>query len=53
MSVPVRIVEEVRRYYEAMVEDTTAIEASSIPLPRYAAEETSAALPDGSSATKL
>ncbi|PWZ10424.1 Transcription factor MYBS1 [Zea mays] len=47
-SVPARTVEEVRRHYEALVEDVAAIEAGRIPLPRYAGEESSAATPEGS-----
>ncbi|KAL6884542.1 hypothetical protein ACP4OV_010478 [Aristida adscensionis] len=45
-SVPARTAEEVRRHYEALVEDVGAIEAGRVPLPRYAGEE-SAATPDG------
>jgi hypothetical protein len=47
-SVPARTAEEVRRHYEALVEDVAAIEAGRIPLPRYAGEESSAATPEGS-----
>lgn len=50
-SVPARTAEEVRRHYEALVEDVAAIEAGRVPLPRYAAEETSTATPDGSGAS--
>lgn len=46
-SVPARSTEEVRRHYEALVEDVGAIEAGRVPLPRYAGEEPSAAPPDG------
>lgn len=49
-SVPARTAEEVRRHYEALVEDVAAIEAGRIPLPRYAGEESSAATPEGSGA---
>lgn len=49
-SVPARMAEEVRRHYEALVEDVAAIEAGRIPLPRYAGEESSAATPEGSGA---
>ncbi|KAL6608043.1 hypothetical protein ACP70R_041106 [Stipagrostis hirtigluma subsp. patula] len=45
-SVPARTAEEVRRHYEALVEDVGAIDAGRVPLPRYAGEE-SAATPDG------
>jgi hypothetical protein len=45
-SVPARTAEEVRRHYEALVEDVSAIEAGRVPLPRYAGEEPSAATPD-------
>ncbi|KAG8051771.1 hypothetical protein GUJ93_ZPchr0001g32024 [Zizania palustris] len=48
-SVPARSVEEVRRHYEALVEDVDAIEAGRVPLPRYAGEESSAP-PDGAAA---
>ncbi|XP_062212306.1 transcription factor MYBS1-like [Phragmites australis] len=48
-SVPERTAEEVRRHYEALVEDVGAIEAGRVPLPRYAGEE-SAATPDGAAA---
>uniref|UniRef100_A0A0E0JJM7 Transcription factor MYBS1 n=1 Tax=Oryza punctata TaxID=4537 RepID=A0A0E0JJM7_ORYPU len=41
-----RSAEEVRRHYEALVEDVAAIDAGRVPLPRYAGEE-SAAPPDG------
>uniref|UniRef100_A0A0A9DMW9 Transcription factor MYBS1 n=1 Tax=Arundo donax TaxID=35708 RepID=A0A0A9DMW9_ARUDO len=44
-SLPARTAEEVRRHYEALVEDVGAIEAGHVPLPRYAGEE-SAATPD-------
>ncbi|CAL4956385.1 unnamed protein product [Urochloa decumbens] len=47
-SVPARTAEEVRRHYEALVEDVSAIDAGRVPLPRYAGEaESSAATPDG------
>ncbi|CAL4963414.1 unnamed protein product [Urochloa decumbens] len=47
-SVPARTAEEVRRHYEALVEDVSAIDAGCVPLPRYAGEaESSAATPDG------
>ncbi|XP_062233909.1 transcription factor MYBS1-like [Phragmites australis] len=42
---PARTAEEVRRHYEALVEDVGAIEAGCVPLLRYAGEE-SAATPD-------
>ncbi|EEE54713.1 hypothetical protein OsJ_02042 [Oryza sativa Japonica Group] len=49
-SVPgARSAEEVRRHYEALVEDVAAIDAGRVPLPRYAGEE-SAAPPDGAGA---
>lgn len=50
-SVPARTAEELRRHYEALVEDVAAIEAGRIPLPRYAGEESSAATPEGSGAS--
>uniref|UniRef100_A0A453QEL1 Myb-like domain-containing protein n=1 Tax=Aegilops tauschii subsp. strangulata TaxID=200361 RepID=A0A453QEL1_AEGTS len=42
-SVPARSTEEVRRHYEALVEDVGAIDAGRVPLPRYAGEDSSAA----------
>jgi len=45
-SVPARTAEEVRRHYEALLEDVASIEAGRVPLPRYAGEESSAATPD-------
>ncbi|XP_044957668.1 transcription factor MYBS1-like [Hordeum vulgare subsp. vulgare] len=42
-SVPARSTEEVRRHYEALVEDVGAIDAGRVPLLRYAGEESSAA----------
>ena len=45
-SVPARTAEEVRRHYEALLEDVASIEAGRVPLPRYAGEESSAAKPD-------
>ncbi|XP_015688858.2 transcription factor MYBS1-like [Oryza brachyantha] len=49
-SVPgARSAEEVRRHYEALVEDVAAIDAGRVPLPRYAGEE-SAAPADGGAA---
>ncbi|WVZ70316.1 hypothetical protein U9M48_018991 [Paspalum notatum var. saurae] len=49
-SVPARTSEEVRRHYEALVEDVAAIDAGRIPLPSYAGEESCAGTPEGSSA---
>ncbi|CAO2203629.1 unnamed protein product [Urochloa humidicola] len=46
-SVPARTAEEVRRHYEALVEDVAAIDAGRVPLLRYSGEESSAATPDG------
>ena len=40
-SVPARSTEEVRRHYEALVEDVGAIDAGRVPLPRYAGEDSS------------
>ena len=42
-SVPARSTEEVRRHYEALVEDVGAIDAGRVPLPRYAGEDSSSA----------
>ncbi|KAJ1256705.1 hypothetical protein BS78_K330700 [Paspalum vaginatum] len=50
-SVPARTSEEVRRHYEALVDDVAAIDAGRIPLPCYAGEESCAATPEGSGAT--
>nr|CAB3452008.1 unnamed protein product [Digitaria exilis] len=36
-SLPARTAEEMRRHYEALVEDVTAIQTGHVPLPRYAA----------------
>jgi hypothetical protein len=44
-SLPARSPEEVRRHYEALVEDVGAIEAGRVPLPRYAGEESAASSP--------
>lgn len=55
-SLPARTAEEVRRHYEALLEDVASIEAGRVPFPRYAGEESSAATPDsaagGASTTK-
>ncbi|GJN40335.1 hypothetical protein PR202_gb29540 [Eleusine coracana subsp. coracana] len=48
-SLPSRTAEEVRRHYEALVEDVGAIDAGRVPLPRYAGDE-SAAPSDGAAA---
>jgi hypothetical protein len=44
-SLPARSPEEVRRHYEALVEDVGAIEAGRVPLPRYSGEESAANSP--------
>jgi hypothetical protein len=44
-SLPARTPEEVRRHYEALVEDVGAIEAGRVPLPRYSGEESAANSP--------
>lgn len=51
-SIPARSADEVRRHYEALVEDVGAIEAGRVPLPRYAGEESTAPPDDAAAAPK-
>jgi hypothetical protein len=48
-SLPLRTAEEVRRHYEALLQDVGDIEAGRVPLPRYAGED-SATLSEGAAA---
>lgn len=50
-SVPARTAEEVRRHYEALVEDVSSIDAGRVPLPLYAGYESSATTPECSGTT--